>query len=213
MKEQNNNFLRNVEFVEEVDPNVIYKNNNSNYSNNDNYNYNDVILVKKSAKVNVLVSIAIVFIVIAVLLSFMGFYLLYNSGNSIFPVDNNKYDLFVTHSSSNYGGEIKSFEGYDSLDKAYSYVFSVQNNNAISLNYDVELENISYFDGVNYSLINYSLLNFDNEVANGFLNNNRSTKLLTRNIGSNISDNYTLKLWSSEFKSDYTFCFKINVNV
>lgn len=201
--QEKNKFLRNDEFVEEVDENVLYN----------KVNENDIIVANKNAKVNVLISIAITFIVVAILLSFMGFFLLYNAGNSIFINETDKYDLFVTHSASTYGGEIKSFKDYNTLDRAYVYKFTVQNNNAISLNYDVELENVYFSEGTNYNLINYSLLNFDNEVAVGALENIRKNNLLSRSIGSNISDNYTLKLWSSEFKSDTPFSFKININV
>lgn len=196
-----NNFLSNDEFTEEVDANSLYS----------YVNQNDVVSIKKQAKVNVLISIAITFIVIAVLLSFMGFFLLYKGGDSIFINSSTKYNLFVTHTTSTYGGVIDSFKDYNSSDTAYVYKFNVQNNNNVSLKYDVVLENLSFSEGSNYNLINYSLLNFDNEMAMGTLDSVKSFKLLSRDIGSSVSDNYTLKLWSSSFPS--SFSFKIDINV
>lgn len=196
-----NNFLSNDEFTEEVDANSLYS----------YVNQNDVVSIKKQAKVNVLISIAITFIVIAVLLSFMGFFLLYKGGDSIFINSSTKYNLFVTHTTSTYGGVIDSFKDYNSSDTAYVYKFNVQNNNNVSLKYDVVLENLSFSEGSNYNLINYSLLNFDNEMAMGTLDSAKSFKLLSRDIGSSVSDNYTLKLWSSSFPS--SFSFKIDINV
>lgn len=196
-----NNFLSNDEFTEEVDANSLYS----------YVNQNDVVAIKKQAKVNVLISMAITFIVIAVLLSFMGFFLLYKGGDSIFVNSSTKYNLFVTHTTSTYGGVIDSFKDYNSSDTAYVYKFNVQNNNNVSLKYDVVLENLSFSEGSNYNLINYSLLNFDNEVAMGTLDSVKSFKLLSRDIGSSVSDNYTLKLWSSSFPS--SFSFKIDINV
>lgn len=196
-----NNFLSNDEFTEEVDANSLYS----------YVNQNDVVAIKKQAKVNVLISIAITFIVIAVLLSFMGFFLLYKGGDSIFINSSTKYNLFVTHTTSTYGGVIDSFKDYNSSDTAYVYKFNVQNNNNVSLKYDVVLENLSFSEGSNYNLINYSLLNFDNEMAMGTLDSVKSFKLLSRDIGSSVSDNYTLKLWSSSFPS--SFSFKIDINV
>ncbi len=196
-----NNFLSNDEFTEEVDANSLYS----------YVNQNDIVAIKKQAKVNVLISIAITFIVIAVLLSFMGFFLLYKGGDSIFINSSTKYNLFVTHTTSTYGGVIDSFKDYNSSDTAYVYKFNVQNNNNVSLKYDVVLENLSFSEGSNYNLINYSLLNFDNEMAMGTLDSVKSFKLLSRDIGSSVSDNYTLKLWSSSFPS--SFSFKIDINV
>lgn len=196
-----NNFLSNDEFTEEVDANSLYS----------YVNQNDIVAIKKQAKVNVLISIAITFIVIAVLLSFMGFFLLYKGGDSIFINSSTKYNLFVTHTTSTYGGIIDSFKDYNSSDTAYVYKFNVQNNNNVSLKYDVVLENLSFSEGSNYNLINYSLLNFDNEMAMGTLDSVKSFKLLSRDIGSSVSDNYTLKLWSSSFPS--SFSFKIDINV
>ncbi len=196
-----NNFLSNDEFTEEVDANSLYS----------YVNQNDVVAIKKQAKVNVLISMAITFIVIAVLLSFMGFFLLYKGGDSIFVNSSTKYNLFVTHTTSTYGGVIDSFKDYNSSDTAYVYKFNVQNNNNVSLKYDVVLENLSFSEGSNYNLINYSLLNFDNEMAMGTLDSVKSFKLLSRDIGSSVSDNYTLKLWSSSFPS--SFSFKIDINV
>lgn len=161
-----------------------------------------------------LIMLAIILILISIISALIGFvYLdkdLKENNNTIVT----KYDLFVAHSNSFYGGNIDSFSNYSSLDKAYSYKFTVSNNNPVSLKYSVEFVNPNYGnDGVDMTLINYKLLKNNEIVSEGTLNNLKTDELYKADILSNSSDEYFIKVWSSKIDKELKFDFQINVKV
>ena len=194
-------------FVEEVPESELY----------DKKNQSDIIYVeddtyKKKAKI--LITIAIILIIIAVLSSLLGFLYLNqerkaneesNSSTNI-----TRYDIFISHSNSNYGGNIKSFLNYNNKDKAFSYSFKVSNENPVNIDYKVELID-NNFGNTSLSLISYSLLNNNEEIASGVLENKEVNKIADVTINSNSVNDLVLKLWSNSL--DKGFNFKVNVVV
>ena len=194
-------------FVEEVPESELY----------DKKNQSDIIYVeddtyKKKAKI--LIAIAIILIIIAVLSSLLGFLYLNqerkaneesNSSTNI-----TRYDIFISHSNSNYGGNIKSFLNYNNKDKAFSYSFKVSNENPVNIDYKVELID-NNFGNTSLNLISYSLLNNNEEIASGVLENKEVNKIADVTINSNSVNDLVLKLWSNSL--DKGFNFKVNVAV
>ena len=194
-------------FVEEVPESELY----------DKKNQSDIIYVeddtyKKKAKI--LITIAIILIIIAVLSSLLGFLYLNqerkaneesNSSTNI-----TRYDIFISHSNSNYGGNIKSFLNYNNKDKAFSYSFKVSNENPVNIDYKVELID-NNFGNTSLNLISYSLLNNNEEIASGVLENKEVNKIADVTINSNSVNDLVLKLWSNSL--DKGFNFKVNVVV
>lgn len=194
-------------FVEEVPESELY----------DKKNQSDIIYVeddtyKKKAKI--LITIAIILIIIAVLSSLLGFLYLNqerkaneesNSSTNI-----TRYDIFISHSNSNYGGNIKSFLNYNNKDKAFSYSFKVSNENPVNIDYKVELID-NNFGNTSLNLISYSLLNNNEEIASGVLENKEVNKIADVTINSNSVNDLVLKLWSNSL--DKGFNFKVNVAV
>ena len=175
--------------------------------------YNDLDVRKRRTKF--LIFLAISLIIISIISALMGFIFLdkdlkEKKVNSIIT----KYDLFVTHSNSSYGGSISSFSDYRSLNNAYLYKFDVTNNNSIALDYLVEFINPNYGnDGVDMTLINYKLLKNNEIVSEGVLSNSMTSKLFNTEILSNSRDEYVLKIWSYKMDKKLKFDFKINVKV
>lgn len=175
--------------------------------------YNDLDVRKRRTKF--LIFLAISLIIISIISALMGFIFLdkdlkEKKVNSIIT----KYDLFVTHSNSSYGGSISSFSDYRSLNNAYLYKFDVTNNNSITLNYLVEFINPNYGnDGVDMTLINYKLLRNNQIVSEGVLSNSMTSQLFNTDILSNSRDEYVLKIWSYKMDKKLKFDFKINVKV
>ena len=125
-----------------------------------------------------------------------------------------KYDLFVTHSSGSYGGTIDSFSKYRNEKTAFSYEFSVSNNNPISLKYSIALNNSTFgSDDVDMSKINYKLYKDEQVIKEGNLFNSENNNLFAIAIPSDSTDKYIIKLWSFDLDKKLGFKFKINVNV
>lgn len=169
----------------------------------------------KRRRINFLIVLAVVLIIISIISALVGFIYLdkgvkekYNN-----PVTT-KYDLFVSHSNSSYGGSISSFADYRSLNNAYLYKFTVSNNNPITLNYLVEFINPNFGnDGVDMELINYNLLKNNVIVSEGVLSNFSTSQIFNTDILNNSSDEYVLKIWSYDIDKKLKFNFKINVKV
>lgn len=175
--------------------------------------YNDLDVRKRRTKF--LIFLAISLIIISIISALMGFIFLDKDlkEKKVNPIIT-KYDLFVTHSNSSYGGSISSFSDYRSLNNAYLYKFDVSNNNSIALNYLVEFINPNYGnDGVDMTLINYKLLKNDEIVSEGVLSNSMTSQLFNTDILSNSRDEYVLKIWSYKMDKKLKFDFKINVKV
>ena len=194
-------------FVEEVPESELY----------DKKNQSDIIYVEDNTykkKAKILITIAIILIIIAVLSSLLGFLYLNqerkaneesNSSTNI-----TRYDIFISHSNSNYGGNIKSFLNYNNKDKAFSYSFKVSNENPVNIDYKVELID-NNFGNTSLNLISYSLLNNNEEIASGVLENKEVNKIADVTINSNSVNDLVLKLWSNSL--DKGFNFKVNVVV
>ena len=194
-------------FVEEVPESELY----------DKKNQSDIIYVeddtyKKKAKI--LITIAIILIIIAVLSSLLGFLYLNQerkaNEESSSSTNITRYDIFISHSNSNYGGNIKSFLNYNNKDKAFSYSFKVSNENPVNIDYKVELID-NNFGNTSLNLISYSLLNNNEEIASGVLENKEVNKIADVTINSNSVNDLVLKLWSNSL--DKGFNFKVNVVV
>ena len=194
-------------FVEEVPESELY----------DKKNQSDIIYVeddtyKKKAKI--LITIAIILIIIAVLSSLLGFLYLNQerkaNEESSSSTNITRYDIFISHSNSNYGGNIKSFLNYNNKDKAFSYSFKVSNKNPVNIDYKVELID-NNFGNTSLNLISYSLLNNNEEIASGVLENKEVNKIADVTINSNSVNDLVLKLWSNSL--DKGFNFKVNVVV
>lgn len=162
-----------------------------------------------------LIILAIILIILSILSAVMGFIFLDKDlKERDKEVIVKKYDLFVTHSNSFYGGKIRSFANYSSSNKAYSYDFTVGNNNPVSLGYSIELVNPDYGnDGVDMSLINYRLLKNNEVVGEGTLDNLMNNELYKTDIMKNSSDEFRVQLWSSSLDKNLKFSFQINVKV
>lgn len=175
----------------------------------------DIIYVDNGVRIRrtrFLMVLAIILILLSVISAFFGFAYLDKDANNNAGIVTN-YDLFVTHSNSDYGGSIKSFTKYNSLDNAFAYDFSVSNNNPVSLKYSVDIENTN-FNAVNdISLINYALYRNDNVVSEGNLKNLVVNNVYSTSIGTNSSDKYVLKIWSSKLGDTLKFGFKVNIEV
>lgn len=175
--------------------------------------YNDLDVRKRRTKF--LIFLAISLIIISIISALMGFIFLDKDlkEKKVNPIIT-KYDLFVTHSNSSYGGSISSFSDYRSLNNAYLYKFDVTNNNSIALDYLVEFINPNYGnDGVDMTLINYKLLRNNQIVSEGVLSNSMTSQLFNTDILSNSRDEYVLKIWSYKMDKKLKFDFKINVKV
>ena len=175
----------------------------------------DIIYVDNGVRIRrtrFLIVLAIILILLSVISAFFGFAYLDKDANNNSGIVT-KYDLFVTHSSSDYGGSIKSFTKYNSLDNAFAYDFSVSNNNPVSLKYSVDIENTN-FNAVNdISLINYALYRNDNVVSEGNLKNLVVNNVYSTSIGTNGSDKYVLNICSSKLGDTLKFGFKVNIEV
>ena len=175
--------------------------------------YNDSEIRRKRTKF--LIILAVVLIIISIISAIMGFVYL---DKDLKQKNNNvvvqKYDLFVTHSNSSYGGEIASFDDHRKLDDAYSYKFTISNDNPIVLKYSVEFINSNYGnDNIDMTLINYKLLKNGEVVSDGFLSNMMINELYSTDILSNSTDEYVIQVWSLKLAKNLKFNFKINVKV
>lgn len=194
-------------FVEEVPESELY----------DKKNQSDIIYVEDNTykkKAKILITIAIILIIIAVLSSLLGFLYLNQerkaNEESSSSTNITRYDIFISHSNSNYGGNIKSFLNYNNKDKAFSYSFKVSNENPVNIDYKVELID-NNFGNTSLNLISYSLLNNNEEIASGVLENKEVNKIADVTINSNSVNDLVLKLWSNSL--DKGFNFKVNVVV
>lgn len=140
-----------------------------------------------------------------VLVLFLGFYLLFRFG--IISLSSKQYisgNLFVVHSNVNFGDKVSSFEKYNSYENAYSYTFYVENDNKEEYLYKIKIKNVD-----NDSKIFYAILKNSDVLFKGQLDGSREVVLATQSILPNRTDNYELKLWSSESNSKLQF--KIDV--
>lgn len=190
------------EFVEEVSEHVLY----------DKKNQEDIIY-KKSVVLGVkakIIFIVLILLFLAVLSSLI--FSLVFSNNTFFG--NSKlivHDLYVTHSNKNYGGEIKSFEDYLTIDDAFVYNFDVKNSASVDLNYKVQLENLKFNNDIDFSSINYILLDGQEQVVSGKISNNKVVDIADITIDANDVDNLVIKLWSSDRSNKINYKFKVNI--
>lgn len=170
--------------------------------------YKDVGFSKRT---KVLIVFAVLLILSAICSALFGFiYLDKEVKDTKERINVVRYNLFVTHSSSSFGGNIESFENYNALNKAYSYSFSVKNDNSISLGYSIYF---SSDDFVDKSLINYQLLRNGMVVQAGNFVNSDVNKIFDTKIKSNGYDKYEIKIWSLKVPKSTSFKFKIDVRV
>ncbi len=162
-----------------------------------------------------LIVLAIILIICSILCAIFGFiYLDKQLKDRINNPVVEKYDLFVGHSNSTYGGEISSFAKYNSENSAFSYNFYVSNNNPVDLDYSILLANLDYDNSkIDMTLIQYSLLKDNEVVKTGYLEDEKDNLLYEDTIKSNFTDNYTVKLWSDKLSKNNKFNFKINIGV
>ena len=209
MNQKKNDFeFESFVYEEEVPENELYS----------KVNVDDRIYVKEKnvGVVKWLVVLAIILMITSLGSSLYGFLKLSDesAGGSGTETIVTKYNLFVEHSNSFYGGKLKSFEKYSSLDKSFVYDFNVSNNNPAVLDYSIDFVNSNFGnDNVDMSLINYSLMKNDVTVATGVLQNINNFELFHTDILSNTSDDYVIKIWSDKINKDLNFEFQINVRV
>lgn len=177
----------------------------------------DIIYENDSARkrrTGFLIFLSVLLILLSIFSIFFGFAYLDKNLSDKRHVTTVKYDLFVVHSNSDYGGVIPSFDKYNSMEKAYSYDFSVSNKNSVSLNYSVSLFALD-FDNKNIDMtkISYALYRDNVVVQEGNLGNIRELSLYDTNCPSNTTSKYSIKLWSLTLGKDSNFKFKININV
>lgn len=171
---------------------------------------------KNTNVVKWLVGLAVVLMIVSLVSALFGFLKLSDENNEGSGAETivTKYNLFVEHSNSLYGGKLESFENYSSLDKSFVYDFNVSNNNPVVLDYSIDFVNPNFGDdNVDMSLINYSLLKNDVVIAEGGLQNLSNFELYRTEILSNTSDNYVIKIWSDKIDNDLKFDFQINIRV
>lgn len=181
-------------------------------------NVDDRIYVENNSKrFKWLIIIIIVLLLVSFLSALYGFLRLDNiarEGEVSGGVDVLKYNLFVEHSDSSYGGVIKSFSDYSSADKAFAYDFNISNNNPVKLNYTIDIVNPNFgTDNIDMSLINYSLIKNQSEIVSGTLNNASSFDVYSSDILSNVKDEFVIKLWSDKIVDNLEFSFRINIKV
>lgn len=203
---KDNNFV----FEEEVPENMLY----------DKSKQNDIVYVessKKKTRVRILIVLAIILIVLAIISALFGFMYLNEAREN--DVSNSKtnitrYDIFVSHSDSSYGGNIASFKNYNSSDKAFSYDLKVSNENPVAIDYKVEVVDNNYdLNKDSLGLISYSLINNDEVIASGAFENKEVNTLANVTINSNSSNNLVLKVWSDKIDDNVAFNFKVNIAV
>lgn len=203
MKKNNfNDSSVNVDFIEEVDDNLLY----------DKKNISDIIYEKSSFR-KVRSGILLILSIVLILLSLFSiiFGLVYF--NKVYDETNNSvYTLFVTHSNNLLGGKNISFEEHVSYDNAYEYNFVINNINNVNMDYVVQIENLN-FDKMNvdYTKINYVLVNYDQVVAKGVIGNDKLVNITKLNIDSNTIHNLDLKLWSNVLNKEFQYSFKVNI--
>lgn len=190
-----------VDYIEEVDEKQLF----------DKKSYSDIIYVnsKSSFVKRVLFIIFLfVFILLILFLSIFGFSF-FNKN-----VVDEEYSLFLTHSNPFYGGENLIISDFNSIDDAYSYSFTVNNSNDVSLSYKVQVENVNYgFDNVEYTNINYSLLKYNDVVSSGVLEDKAILDIANIDISSNSNHQLTLKIWSNINDENLEYSFKVKILV
>lgn len=164
-------------------------------------NANSIVVTKEKSK-----GFGIIFATLGFLLVlFLGFYLLFRFG--IISLSSKQYisgNLFVVHSNVKFGDTISSFEKYSSYENAYSYTFYVENDNDDEYLYKVKLKNVD-----KDSKISYAILKNSDVLFKGQLDGFGDFILTTQSILPSSTDNYELKLWSSDSTSKLQF--KIDV--
>lgn len=177
----------------------------------------DIIYENGSARrrrTGFLIFLSVLLILLSIFSIFFGFAYLDKDLSDKGNVTTVKYDLFVVHSNSDYGGVISSFDKYNSMEKAYSYDFSVSNKNPVSLNYSVSLFALDFGNNnIDMTKINYALYKDNVVVQEGILSNVRELSLYDNNCASNTTNEYSIKLWSLTLGKDSKFKFRININV
>ena len=182
-------------------------------------NTDDHIYVDNSnsikGRITFLIILSVILMLISIASAIFGFVFKdgFNSDRKI-GVDVTEYNLFVTHSNSVYGGEIKSFSDHNSLEKAFTYSFYVTNNNPSNINYVVDLANLKFDESkIDMSLIKYNLIKNGGVVAEGNLENSMTNELYDTKISSDNIDKYEIKIWSDTINKKVDFVFKINIRV
>ncbi len=185
----------------------------------DKKNQNDVVYVQSSeykVRIRILIVLAVILIILAVISALFGFIYLDKDIKNQEGADTSitRYDIFVSHSNSSYGGNIKSFKNYDSSTNAFSYSLKVSNENPVDIDYKVEVIDNNYDGNENVlNLISYSLVSNNIEIASGNFENNEVNVIKNVTIKSNSSDNLILKVWSDKVNDAVSFSFKVNISV
>lgn len=209
MKMMKNDDRKNEDFMftEEVPESELY----------DKSNQSDIVYVESSerkTRVRILIVLAIILIILAIISALFGFMYLNKAkdDNGSSNVNITRYDIFVSHSDSSYGGNIVSFRNYNSKEKAFSYDFKVSNENPVDLNYKVEILYSNYTENQgSLNLISYSLLKNNEEIASGTLKETEKNVIADVMINANSSDDLVFKIWSGEIDKNIGFNFKVNV--
>lgn len=196
---KNNSYdLENHEFIQEVDE----------------YDINPDLSYKNKAKKYII--ILIILSLFSFISIFVGFYLYLNNEKKVEeePVSATIADLFVVHSKTEFGDTVKSFDSYTSVGSSHNYSFYINNNTGFDINYSILLEDVDFKTASNLcdkSKVNYELFKNNISVSAGLLKDQDLVSLLKTKILSGSSDNYILKLWSSQGCDGY-LKYKINVS-
>lgn len=177
------NKLDNDVFIEEIDANSI------------------VVNKEKNNKSIILVIFSFI------LLAFVLIYILFRLG--FITLNSKQYisgNLFVVHSNVDFGDDITSFSNYYDYDNGFSYKFSVVNNNSNEYMYEVILRPVDYKKN---NIIYYAIIKDEIVLFKGEINAAEPFVLTTQNILPDKTDNYELRLWSSN--ENERFQFKIDV--
>ncbi len=120
-------------------------------------------------------------------------------------------DLFVVHSSGEFGSNVVNFDNYTSYDTAFSYTFYVDSQNNIEVPYKVSLVDVENTLS-DKTKVGYAILKNEEVVFQGTLLDNYENVLTTTKINAGTVDNYELKLWKTD-KLSGSYKFKINVSI
>lgn len=121
-------------------------------------------------------------------------------------------DIAVIHSKADFGGTINSFININSEENAFIYNFTINNNNAHELNYNIKMINVvsASINRINLTSLNYSLYKNNNKLSTGVVSNLKNNILIKERTNADSKDKYELRLWSNTVTQD-GYKFKIEV--